>query len=171
MTTRIRLPRLLEKHQGFSIIELLTVIFIIAVMALAGFAVFKNFRKTTSVKIAARDVANIMRLARQKAVTNRVDYYAVYDTTNKKIWVQPASSYPPKNPDAGTEQALPERAVVDHVTSGGGSNPYRHTFTPKSTLSDASGGVYLRDEESKIKYRVTVINTTARARIYDSWED
>ncbi len=159
----------MNKKQGFSIIELLAVIFIIALMALAGFAIFKGFRETTSVKVAARDVVNIMRLARRKAITERVEYYALYDKVNNKVWVQPKSSYPPKNPDFGTEQILPEKAVIDRVTSGGGSNPYHHTFTPKSTLAHGSGGVYLRDEGEKIKYRVTVINTTARARIYDSW--
>ncbi len=172
MTTRIRLPRLPEKRQGFSIIELMTAIFIVAIMTLAGFAIFKNFRETTSIKVAARDVVNVMRLARQKAVTERENYYVLYDITDNKVWIQSKSSYDTsgKNPDSGTEQALPQKAVIDNVTSGGGSNPYRHTFTPKSTLSGASGGVYLRDEDSKIKYRVTVINTTARARIYDSWE-
>lgn len=170
MTTRIRLPRLPEKRQGFSIIELMTVMFIIALMALAGFAIFKNFRGTTSVKVAARDVVNIMRLARQKAVTEREDYYALYDITDNKVWVQSKSSYDTsgKNPDPGTEQILPERVVIDRVTTGGDNNPYHHTFTPKSTLAHGSGGVYLWDEK-EIKYRVTVINTTARARIYDSW--
>ena len=172
MTTRFLLPRLLEKHQGFSIIELLAAIFITALIALAGFAVFKGFRKTTSVKAAARDVVNVMRLARQKAITERENYYALYDITDNKVWVQSKSSYDAsgKKPDAGTEQILLERAIIDNVTGAGGSDPYYHTFTPKSTLSGASGGVYLRDEDSKIKYRVTVINTTARARIYDSWE-
>ncbi len=166
MTTRIRLPRLLEKHQGFSIIELITVVVITAIMALAAFAVFKNFREKTSVKVAARDVANVMRLARQKAVIERVDYYALYDTTNKTVWVQPKSSYPPKNPDPGTEHSLPDRVIID-VTAGGTDTHKHHTFTPKSTST--SGGVYLCDEEEKIKYKVTLVRTTARARIFDSW--
>ncbi len=146
----------------------MTVVFIIAFMALGGFAIFKNFRETTSVKVAARDVVNIMRLARRKAITERQNYYALYDKVNNTVWIQPASSYPPKNPDFGTEQILPEKAVIDNVTSGGGSNPYRHTFTPKSTST--SGGVYLCDEMEKIKYSVRLVGTTARARIYDSWE-
>jgi prepilin-type N-terminal cleavage/methylation domain-containing protein len=163
---------MINKRYGFSIVELMVAVVIIALMALAGFAVFKGFRKTTSVKVAARDVVNIMRLARQKAITSREDYYALYDITGNRVWVQSKSSYDSsgKNPDPGTEQILPERAVIDDVTGAGGSGPYYHTFTPESTLSGASGGVYLIDKDSKIKYRVTVINTTARARIYDSWE-
>lgn len=167
MTTRLRLPRLLEKHQGFSIIELMAVVFITAIMALAAFALFKNFRETTSVKVAARDVANIMRLARRKAVTNRVEYYALYDTTNKTVWVQPKSSYPPKNPDPGTEHSLPDRVVIADVTSGGSDPHKHHTFTPKSTST--SGSVKLCDEEETIKYSVVLLATTARVKIEDSW--
>lgn len=156
-----------NKGNGFSIVELMTVIFITAIMALGAFAVFKNFRETTSVKVAARDVANVMRLARQKAVIERVDYYALYDTTNKTVWVQPKSSYPPKNPDPGTEHSLPDRVVIYDVTSGGTDTHEHHTFTPKSTST--SGGVYLCDEEEKIKYRVVLLATTARVKIEDSW--
>lgn len=162
----------MNKRRGFSITELMAAIFITALIALAAFAVFRGFRKTTSVKVAARDVVSVMRLARQKAITEREDYYALYDITDNRVWVQSKSSYDSsgKNPDPGTEQILPERAVIDHVTTGGDNTPYHHTFTPKSTLAHGNGEVYLRDEDSKMKYRVTVINTTARARIYDSWE-
>jgi len=141
-------------------------------MALAVFAVFRGFRKTTSVRVAARDVVNVMRLARQKAITERENYYALYDITDNRVWVQSQSSYDSsgKNPVPGTEQILPERAVIDRVTAAEGSDPCYHTFTPKSTTSGLSGGVYLTDEDSKMKYRVMVINTTARARIYDNWE-
>ncbi|MBA7470780.1 hypothetical protein ES707_06067 [subsurface metagenome] len=156
----------MNKRRGFSVIELMAAVFITALMALAGFAVFKNFRETTSVKVAARDVANIMRLARQKAITNRVEYYALYDTTNKTVWVQPKSSYPPKNPDPGTEHSLPDRVVID-VTSGGSDTHKHHTFTPKSTST--SGSVKLCDEEEKTKYSVRLESVTARTRIYDSW--
>lgn len=168
MTTRFRLPRLLEKHQGFSIIELITAVVIIAVMALIAVAVFRNFRESASVKAAAREVASTMRLARQKAITNREDYYAVYDITNNKVWVQPASTYPPKNPDPGTEHPLPDRAIIDSVTSGGSDPLHKHhTFTPRSTSS--SGSVKLKDEKQRLEYSVRLVSTTARARIYDSW--
>ena len=191
MTTRIRLPRLPEKRQGFSIIELMTVVFIIALMASASFAIFKNFRVTTSIKVAARDVVNIMRLARRKAITERENYLAVYDLKNEKVWVQSYISYTSSglNPDFGTEQSLPEKTIIARVKSNvadgrtGIGDPISttddyaesgysigyHKFTPKSTAP--TGSVWLRDKDSKIKYRVTVINTTARARIYDSWED
>lgn len=159
----------MNKRCGITLIELLVVLSISAMMAFAALAIFKNFRETTSVKVAARDVVNVMRLARQKAITERQNYYALYDKISNKVWVQPASSYPPKNPDAGTEQSLPDGAIIEDVTAAEGSDPCYHTFTPKSTKSGVSGGVYLTDKDSKIKYRVTVINTTARARIYSYW--
>lgn len=186
MTTRFRLPRLLEKRQGFSIIELMTVVVVTAIMLLASFAVFKNFRERTSVKVAARDVTNIMRLARQKAVIEREDYLAVYDCNNETIWVQSYSTYitSGKNPDSGTEQTLPDKAIIARVKAGPGGQPSNpgtpdpvpadtdtgtayHKFSPKSTVT--SGSVWLKDEGLKNFYRVTTISTTARAKIYSSW--
>ncbi len=147
----------------------MAVVVIIALMSLVTFAIFRNYRETISVKTAARDVASIMRLARRKAVTEREDYYALYDRVNNKVWIQSKSSYDTsgKNPDVGTEQTLPERAVIDDVTSGGGDTHDHHTFTPRSTST--SGGVYLCDEEEKIKYSVRLESVTARARIYSYW--
>jgi len=162
---------MINKRYGFSIIELMTVIFITAIMALAAFAIFKNFREKTSVEVAARDVANIMRLARQKAVIEREDYYALYysTATDSKIWVQSKSSYNASgaNPDPGTEQFLPDGVKIAEVTAGGTDTHKHHTFTPKSTST--SGSVKLCDEEEKIKYSVRLVSTTARAMIYDSW--
>ena len=179
----------MNKRNGFSIIELLAVIFIIALMALVAFAIFKNFRETTSVRVAARDVVNIMRLARQKAVTEREPYLAVYDCNNETIWVQSYSIYitSGKNPDFGTEQALPDMAIIARVKAGTGgqaSNPGTpdpnpmdaadtgtayHKFSPKSTVT--AGSVWLKDKGLKNFYKVTLKSPTARARIYDSWED
>ena len=200
MTTRIRLPRLLKKRrnnrvlaaerQGFSIIEVITVVVIIGIMALAGFAVFRGFRERTSVKVAARDVVNVMRLARRKAVTEREDYLAVYDLENEKVWVQSYSIYVNSglNPDFGTEQALPDRAIIarvkapvlgqgatgtgdpitttDDYADSGYSIGY-HKFSPKSTVT--AGSVWLKDEGLVNFYKVTNISTTARAKIYSSW--
>ena len=158
---------LMNRKYGITLIELIVVLSISAMMAFAALAIFKNFRETTSVKVAARDVVNVMRLARQKAITERQNYYALYDTVNNKVWIQPASSYPPKNPDAGTEQSLPHRVKIDDVTSGGTDTHEHHTFTPKSTST--SGGVYLEDEKEKLKYSVRLESATARARIYSYW--
>ncbi len=172
----------------------MTVIFIIALMALAGFAVFKGFRERTSVKVAARDVTNIMRLARQKAVTERKDYLAVYDLKNEKVWTQSYSAYSSYGvkPDFGTEQSLPERAIIARVTGAGigqgstgigaltlpadaakddyaesGYSIGYHKFSPRSTVG--AGSVWLKDEGLKNFYKVTNISTTARAKIYSSW--
>lgn len=161
----------MNKRCGITLIELLVVLSIIAMMTFAALAIFKNFRETTSVKVAARDVVNVMRLARQKAVTEREDYYALYysTATDSKVWVQSKSSYDAsgKNPDAGTEQSLPDKVIVAEVTAGGTDTHKHHTFTPKSTST--SGSVKLKDEKEKIKYSVRLESATARARIYSYW--
>ncbi len=186
---------MMDKNNGFSIIELMTVVVIIAVMALAAFAIFKNFRERTSVKVAARDVVNVMRLARRKAVTERTNYLAVYDLENEKVWVQSYSSYSSYGirPDFGTEQSLPDRAIIARVTSGtggqatgigkdsgwdmsidtedpdgghgaNGNSIGYHRFSPKSTV--IAGSVWLKDEKLESFYSVSLTSPTARARIW-----
>ncbi len=162
-----------SKKAGFSLIEMMVVVVIIAIVIGGVLFYGQGTYRRTSVKNAARDVASTMRMAHSKAMTLREEYYAVYDKTNKVVWIQPALSYPPKNPEPGSERKLPKVVVIDEVIGGGASDPYHHTFTFKGTvtLTDSAneGIVKLQDTAGKVKYRVENAKATARVKIYSSW--
>lgn len=80
----------MNKKDGFSIIELMTVLFIIALMALAALALFMHFRESTRLKTATREVASVLRLARQEAVNRRVRILVAFDLSGTSAGGQDA---------------------------------------------------------------------------------
>lgn len=176
---------MLRNKRGFSLIEMMVVILIIAVMLGVALPHFIGHGGRTSVKVAARDVCSVMRLAHRKAVEERTDYLAIYDCDNETIWVQSYSSYTTSgtNPDHGTEKKLPEKIIIARVTgslagqTGPSADPMPpatedsgvgyHEFYPRGTAG--SGSVWLKDKDQKVFYRVTVTGSTGRAKIYSEW--
>src|ERR1039457_6253592 len=100
-----------SRKAGFTLIEMLTVIVIIAIILGIGVPTFTNLMKSGGLTGASREVANALGLARQYAITHRTTTQVVFsysgtlvplinaDTTNRCPWYQ---SYAVVDVKAGT---------------------------------------------------------------------
>ena len=59
-----------KRSHGYSLLELLTVVAIIGIIALCAIPAFANYRRRMSVLAAAEQFRNIFRLTRQRAITS-----------------------------------------------------------------------------------------------------
>ncbi len=59
-----------KRSHGYSLLELLTVVAIIGIIALCAIPAFANYRRRMSVLAAAEQLRNIFRLTRQRAITS-----------------------------------------------------------------------------------------------------
>ena len=182
---------MLKNKKGFTLIEMLVVVLIIAVMIGVAIPKFVSHQKRTSVKLAARSVSSTIRLANSKALSLRTDHLAVFNLDedgngNETIWVQDATTTPVTGdsdtwiPILGSEKKLPKTVVIVRVKGGvstGTEDPGTgdedtgigyHTFKPKGTAT--SGSVFLKDDGEKVFYRVVIVTAVGGAKINDNWD-
>ena len=74
--------------RGFSLIEIMVVVVIIAVAIGGVLVVGAGSYRRTSVKNAARDIASLMRMASSKALGERIYYNLVLDLDNEDCYLE-----------------------------------------------------------------------------------
>jgi prepilin-type N-terminal cleavage/methylation domain-containing protein len=125
---------------GFTLIEILTVVGIIAIVATISFPVYQNMRPNITLNAAARDLATDMRYGQQLAVTEQIVYNIIFNTS--------ASSYEIRN--GNTDVLLRNKILPSGVTflsiTGLTDNIARFTATGAAT---ESGTIILTNRKNK----------------------
>jgi general secretion pathway protein H len=78
---------IMRRHAGFSMIELLIVLVIIAIASALVIPMFGKGVSTTELKSAARQLASGLRLARSEALTQRRETFLVLDVAGRRFKV------------------------------------------------------------------------------------
>lgn len=72
-------------NKGFSFMELMVVVAIIAMLIIASMPVFRNFTRGRNIKEGANMVMSALRKSREAAITYRKNYRTVLDTINQAV--------------------------------------------------------------------------------------
>lgn len=169
--------------KGLTVLELLVVVIIMALMTGIAVTRFTGSRSRTSVKLTARSVASVMRLAQSRAAAEQHPYSALYDRnpdSNERYhsWIQKGpwvANTTTKDPVFGTEKVLLKKVIIDSSTTGGAgiedpdANVFYFNFSKRGGITP-SGKIRLRDTESKIKYQVSFYGTGV-VHIESDWRD
>lgn len=184
-------------HNGFSLLELMVVVTIMSILITTSVIFGNNFLNHTAVKNATRDVASVMRLAHSKAGAMKKNYVVVFDTLNPpdhpaRVWAQSYSipptpgSFDPSDtstwkPIFGTEKKLSKRVKIDSIYHTawytGGTGYYQDVSDPEDfgyTTFYWDGTaipmtVKVCDTKDNNQYSLTVVYTSSRVRIKDTW--
>lgn len=86
---------ILHNEKGFTLVELILVIAIIAILAGATVPVLGNFTQRTQIDSTAREVVSALRFAQQKSMANENDseFGVYFDDANNEFIVFRGSSY------------------------------------------------------------------------------
>jgi len=80
------LNRNLRSH-GFTLIEVVIVIFIMLLMTTITVPSLKMFADSTKLRTAARSINGLLEFARASAITERTEYVVLFDLTNRQYWL------------------------------------------------------------------------------------
>ena len=178
----------LRDKKGFTMIELLIVVAIIAVTAAIAIPNIISWIPTMRVNSAARDIVSEMQLARMKAVSERNNYVITFDTTTNQYSIYDdgdndgaEASELVKTVDVDTDYSGIQFGYVagknpsnDDITGsvqfGATSSPIRETFIPNGT-ANLMGSVYLIPTEDiagsrRDRQRAITVILTGRIKLW-----
>jgi prepilin-type N-terminal cleavage/methylation domain-containing protein len=170
----------LKNRKGFTIIELLIVVSVLAIMAAVAIPNVLSWMLTIRVNSAVRELASEMQLARMKAVSERNNYVITFDISNNQYKI-----YDDDDNDGAETSELQKTVDIDadykgiqfgHVSTTGTSgdtilNEVTFTGTPRSVVfkpdgtANKNGSVFIiptediADSKDARQRAITVIQT------------
>lgn len=132
----------MTKRRGFTLVELLAVVFVISVIALALIPALDNMVPSYRLRAGARNVGSMIELAQSEAIANRKEFAIAYDLDENTYWIvlPPA---PPPGQDSGaaaaedTDAKLAGMRPVDDVEHG--APPPDPTAQTETNVADLPG--------------------------------
>ena len=146
--------------RAFTMIELLVVLGIIAMIIAMGTPAFLKFNAGLQLKTTARQVAELLQVARSQAITLRTTCAVVFDLERRRIAVVDAGGqelHAPLLLPAAVKLAEPGQPDGSSVTFEGG----RATFLPTGGLQGRTTTLWLSDARGGAQ-QITVYASTGR---------
>lgn len=97
--------RFLGKTEGFTLTELLVVIFIVGLFAAGATPVFKNYQPNLQLRSAARDLISDLRYIQQLSITEQMEYCIKILPEEKKYQIS----------QCGEEEVIEEKSFPDKI--------------------------------------------------------
>ena len=158
-----------KKQKGVTLMELVVVVVVIGMMSALAVPSFLNYSSKMEAKSTARDIVSTLRMARSKAISERVQYGVFFDAGNRrciyfKDKVNPASFlYEPISGDS----AISVDTLDLDVNFGG------NTFTNTTVVFKTDGGASSSGEmqilpgSGGFTYTINVLASTGRVKLTD----
>lgn len=142
---------------GFTILESIVVLGIIAVIMGMSIPLFSRFNQGSSIDAASHNIAGILRTSRSFAISRNSNYTVNFDSTSvpNGLWISDSLGN-----IVGKRYSLPKTVSITNITF---QNDIA-TFRPTGGILGNSGSVTLTDSGGLTK-QITVINTTGRVKI------
>jgi type II secretion system protein H len=137
----------MRRHSGFTIIELLTVVAMIGLMAAMGVPAIKSFSRSTDVKATATQIAADAWFARQRAIATSNPHSIRFDPEGNRYRVFRDDGNGTASDAANGEIDTGEQVLIDRHIDSRFNISYVNLdptdaaiFMPKGTLKPGTGG-------------------------------
>jgi prepilin-type N-terminal cleavage/methylation domain-containing protein len=150
-------PKRNSKARGFTVIELIITMAILAVLVLIAIPSFQRIAINGNLKTAARDLIADFNALREKAMAENTQFDLTFDVGNNRYTVTPASGLP----NGGKSPASIASDI--HLTA---SAPVTVTILTRGTLSQG-GNVVLTN--SRTSTATITYNLSGRTYVQFTW--
>ena len=136
---------------GWTLLEVLVVIFLVGLFILGTVPSFFNYRRSANLNSAANAIISVFHLARQKAITSRSSYKVLFKEESFGIYKG--------NNLVGKEEELPSQIEIGEISPG--FNPV--VFTPEGMATP--GHIIIKHKKSKESKKIIIHNITGRVKV------
>jgi prepilin-type N-terminal cleavage/methylation domain-containing protein len=106
------------RHQGFTLLELLIVCFLISISLALSIPSLRNTLLTDNLAAGSRKVISLVKTGRAKAVTNREAYLILYNSAERELWYQKVGDE--ETPDERSTITLPTGIRIEQIKQANG---------------------------------------------------
>ena len=156
-----------KEQKGVTLMELVIVAVIIGVMSALAVPSFLNYASKMEAKGTARDIVSTMRMARSKAISERVQYGIFFDPGNRGYTFF-KDKVTPANFQFEVGDSIIVRDTLDRDVNYGG-NTFTNTTVVFKTDGGASssGDMQILPKSGGFTYNVNVLASTGRVKLTD----
>lgn len=98
---------------GFSLMEIMIVLSIIAVLSTVSMPAMRGFAASRRLKSSAQSIADTFSYARDMAITERTTHLVVFDVDNNRYWLASSETFDVQNPLASAGRVAAATATPD----------------------------------------------------------
>lgn len=166
-------PLTKRSRRGFSLAELLVVLFIVTFAATVSLLAYGNYRKGATVRSGADKVRAAMVQARYRAIASNLPTALVFDLNNHAIWIDELNEdLTPRNPKVVPPELLGDDVLIDQLRVNAStyeSEVHQAIFRPDDTNPFVT--VHLRrdfddPEDDENYYSVQIYPNSAEPRVW-----
>jgi len=143
------------RQQGFTLLELLIVCFLISISLALSIPSLRNTLITDSLAAGSRKVISLVKTGRAKAITTQEAYIILYDSAERKLWYQKVGDE--ETPNDRSIITLPSGIRIEQIKQANGKAKHDPAkdgiWISKQGYMDATG-IQLTD---KANNRITLL--------------
>ena len=150
-------------NKGFTLVEVMITVALMAILMAIAVPSFMTWKESLDMKGAARGVASKLRLARQMAVTNNLEYRVEFDVDGKRYRLTQGNQ--PSGSTAWTTVAAWSDIESEWSTDAdcSGTADMDISFSPRG--SSGAGVICINDSSSAVRFMVNVSPINGRVFI------